>query len=104
MNTERVKYPLSHEWHVAINRHSDTLRQDGKEWIYEAKTMADEVTLDQALAQPVLQRLVTGCAKVMRADAARWQAEEARVDRYGARPVRPQRRHAVRHLHHGRRP
>jgi hypothetical protein len=62
------------------------------------------MTLDQALAQPVLQRLVTGCAKVMRADAARWQAEEARVDRYGARPVRPQRRHAVRHFHSGRRP
>jgi hypothetical protein len=58
------------------------------------------MTLDQALAQPVLQRLVTGCAKVMRADAARWHAEEARVDRYGARPVR---RHPVRHLHHGRR-
>jgi hypothetical protein len=54
------------------------------------------MTLDQALAQPVLQRLVTGCAKVMRADAARWQAEEARVQRYGARPVRRVRRQVSR--------
>ena len=45
---ERLKYPLSHEWHVAVNRHADAWRKDGKErdamrFMYEAKTMADEV-------------------------------------------------------------
>ena len=45
---DRLRYPLSHEWHVAVNRHSDVWRKDGKEWsamrfMYEAKTMADEV-------------------------------------------------------------
>lgn len=45
---ERTKYPLSHEWHVAINRHSDQQRKDGKPWdemrfMYEAKSAADEV-------------------------------------------------------------
>lgn len=43
---ERLKYPLSHEWHVAINRHSDEQRQADKEWpsfMYEAKSVADEV-------------------------------------------------------------
>jgi hypothetical protein len=45
---ERLKYPLSHEWHVAINRHSDETRKAGKEWdamrfMYEANAMADEV-------------------------------------------------------------
>ena len=45
---ERNKYPLNHEWHVAVNRHSDEWRKEGKEWsamrfMYEAKTMADEV-------------------------------------------------------------
>lgn len=45
---ERLKYPLGHEWHVAVNRHADAWRKDGKEWdemrfMYEAKAMADEV-------------------------------------------------------------
>lgn len=45
---ERLQYPLSHEWHVAVNRHGDDWRKDGKEWedmsfMYEAKSMADEV-------------------------------------------------------------
>jgi hypothetical protein len=45
---ERLKYPLSHEWHVAVNRCSDEWRKAGKEWVemrfmYEAKKMADEV-------------------------------------------------------------
>jgi hypothetical protein len=45
---ERTKYPLNHEWHVAVNRHSDEWSKADKEWdemrfMYEAKTMADEV-------------------------------------------------------------
>ncbi len=45
---ERLQYPLSHEWHVAINRHSDEERKAGKEWgesrfMYDAKSIADEV-------------------------------------------------------------
>ena len=45
---ERLQYPLSHEWHVAVNRHSDEWRKADKEWgemrfMYEAKSMADEV-------------------------------------------------------------
>lgn len=45
---ERLQYPLSHEWHVAVNRHQDEQRKAGKEWgearfMYDAKTMADEV-------------------------------------------------------------
>jgi len=43
---ERTKYPLNHEWHVSINRHSDAMRKEGKDWpkfMYAAKDMADEV-------------------------------------------------------------
>lgn len=45
---QRTKYPLSHEWHVAVNRHSDEQRKAGKEWgearfMYEAMHLADEV-------------------------------------------------------------
>lgn len=45
---DRLKYPLSHEWHVAVNRHSDDWRTSGKAWgemrfMYEAKKIADEV-------------------------------------------------------------
>lgn len=45
---KRLEYPLSHEWHVAVNRHSDEWRKADKEWgdtrfMYEAKCMADEV-------------------------------------------------------------
>lgn len=45
---ERTKYPLNHEWHVAVNRHSDEQRTAGKHWremsfMYEANRMADEV-------------------------------------------------------------
>lgn len=45
---ERTQYPLNHEWHVAVNRHQDERRKEGKEWadarfMYEAMHMADEV-------------------------------------------------------------
>ena len=45
---ERTKYPLSHEWHVAVNRHQDERHKAGKDWgearfMYDGKTMADEV-------------------------------------------------------------
>lgn len=45
---ERLKYPLSDEWHVAVNRHSDEWRKADKQWaemrfMYHAKGMADEV-------------------------------------------------------------
>ena len=45
---DRIPYPLNHEWHVAVNRHSDEWRKAGKEWsamrfMYNAKAMADEV-------------------------------------------------------------
>lgn len=42
---ERLQYPFSHEWHVAINRHHDGKigTPDWKHWMYEAKAMADEV-------------------------------------------------------------
>ncbi len=42
---ERLKYPMSHEWHVAINRHHDGKigKPDWKRWMYEAKSLADEV-------------------------------------------------------------
>lgn len=42
---ERLQYPLSHEWHVAINGFCSP-KMGGAEWprwMYEAKTMADEV-------------------------------------------------------------
>lgn len=42
---ERVKYPLIHEWHVAINKHhaGKIGTPDWKHWMYEAKALADEV-------------------------------------------------------------
>lgn len=45
---ERLKHPLSHEWHVAVNRHGEEWRKAEKEWsemrfMYDAKAMADEV-------------------------------------------------------------
>ena len=43
---KRLEYPFNHEWHVAINRHSDKQRADNKDWpkfMYEAKSAADEV-------------------------------------------------------------
>ena len=45
---ERLQYPLNHEWHVAVNRHSNEWHKADKEWgemrfMYEAKSMADEV-------------------------------------------------------------
>ena len=45
---ERLQYPLNHEWHAAVNRHSDERRAAGNEWrktrfMYDATTMADEV-------------------------------------------------------------
>lgn len=45
---ERLQYPLSHEWHAAVNQHQDEQRKAGKSWgdarfMYDAKTMADEV-------------------------------------------------------------
>lgn len=44
--TRRLEYPLTQEWHVAINRHVDAEREAGREWprfMYDAKTTADEV-------------------------------------------------------------
>lgn len=46
--TKRLQYPLSHEWHAAVNQHQDEQRKAGKPWgdarfMYDAKTMADEV-------------------------------------------------------------
>lgn len=42
---KRLEYPMSHEWHVAINRHHDGKigTPDWKRWMYEAMAMADEV-------------------------------------------------------------
>ena len=45
---ERTQYPLSHEWHVAVNRHSEAWKNGGNKWetmrfMYEAKSMADDV-------------------------------------------------------------
>lgn len=41
---KRLAYPLSHEWHVSINKHNDVKNGiEIKRWMYEAKTMADEV-------------------------------------------------------------
>ena len=45
---ERTKYPLNHEWHVAVNRHDDEWRKAGNDWgamcfMYEAMHMTDEV-------------------------------------------------------------
>lgn len=43
---ERLKYPLSHEWHVSINKYSTAMREEKKEWphfMYAAKDMADEI-------------------------------------------------------------
>ena len=45
---ELTKYPLSHEWHVAVNQHSDDGHKAGNAWgdmrfMYDAKSMADEV-------------------------------------------------------------
>lgn len=45
---DRLKYPLSHEWHVAVNRHQDTRRAAGQEssearFMYDGLKMADEV-------------------------------------------------------------
>lgn len=43
---ERIKYPFNHNWHAAINQHSDKLRKASQTWphfMYEAKTLADEL-------------------------------------------------------------
>lgn len=45
---EWLQYPLNHEWHVAVNKHSDEWRKAGNGWgevrfMYDAKKMADEV-------------------------------------------------------------
>lgn len=45
---QRIGDGLSHEWHVAINRHMDERRAANKDWdearfMYEAKTLADEI-------------------------------------------------------------
>lgn len=41
---ERLTYPLSHEWHVAITKHNSGKQgDDRKRWMYEAKRLADEV-------------------------------------------------------------
>lgn len=43
---DRLKYPLDHEWHVAINHYSYELRKVNRpheSFMYEAKKAADEV-------------------------------------------------------------
>ena len=45
---ERLKYPLNHEWHAAVNRHSDEWKKASNDWdatrfMYEAIHVADEV-------------------------------------------------------------
>lgn len=43
---KRLEYPFNHEWHVAINKHSDSCMENNQDWpsfMYEAKAMADEV-------------------------------------------------------------
>ena len=45
---ERLKHPMSQEWHVAVNQHQDAQRDAGKPWeearfMYEAMHLADEV-------------------------------------------------------------
>jgi hypothetical protein len=41
---DRLVYPFNQEWHVAINKHNTSLdSKEFKHWMYEAKTMADEV-------------------------------------------------------------
>jgi hypothetical protein len=42
---ERLHHSLNHEWHVAINKFHDGKVGTGewKHWMYEAKSMADEV-------------------------------------------------------------
>lgn len=41
----RMTYPMTHEWHVAINRHNSGKigTPAWKRWMYNAKVMADEV-------------------------------------------------------------
>ena len=47
MTMSRLAYPLSHEWHVAINRHcrpeNAPRLKDWPKWMYEAERMANEV-------------------------------------------------------------
>ena len=45
MSEERLDHRFSHEWHVAINQFHDGKigSPDWRRWMYEAKTMADEV-------------------------------------------------------------
>jgi hypothetical protein len=68
---KRTTYPLNHEWHVAVNRRADAWRKDGKSWddmrfMYEAKTMADEVPrmimLFKAEREKVLPRTHQQCS------------------------------------------
>ncbi len=41
---ERLNHKLSHRWHVAINQYHDNKKHgDWKKFMYEAKTLADEV-------------------------------------------------------------
>ena len=37
---ERLQHPLSHEWHVAVNRHSDEWRKAGKQLNQQVVSMA----------------------------------------------------------------
>lgn len=40
---EELKYPVNHEWHVSINKHSANVGFEGMCFMYEAKAMASEV-------------------------------------------------------------
>lgn len=43
MTPTRLHYPLNHEWHAAINRHSQEVGFGSMRFMYEAKKAADEV-------------------------------------------------------------
>ncbi len=40
---ETLEYPATHEWHVSINKHSDTVERKKMRFMYKAKSMALEV-------------------------------------------------------------
>ena len=40
---DRIAYPLSHEWHVAINRYINNTNWPANRFMYDAEKMADEI-------------------------------------------------------------
>jgi hypothetical protein len=44
MSNDRLKYPFNHEWHVSINKYVNSPEMHKSNgFMYEAKTMADEI-------------------------------------------------------------